>query len=202
MPFEDRWMKPEPQNGGGTQRGLGAWELKMLSTQQYRGKCGIQLSIDPSVYLSVHLYIYLSIYLSNLSIYLSSVVGWHHQFNGHELGQIQEMVREQEGLACFSPWGRKSQTWLGDLNNIYLSICLPTYLSTSIYLEIKRKGMEFVPVATLSKKKKVWKERERKDKEKEKKKKEWKEKESEKTSENAKQMSSTTKATISSNIWL
>ena len=131
----------------------------MLSTQQYRGKCGIQLSIDPSVYLSVHLYIYiypsvylsvhmyiylsicisicpsiyliypstylsiypsvylsvhlyiyLSIYLSNLSIYLSSVVGWHHQFNGHELGQIQEMVREQEGLACFSPWGRKSQT--------------------------------------------------------------------------------------------
>ena len=28
MPFEDRWMKPEPQNGGGTQEDSGPENLK------------------------------------------------------------------------------------------------------------------------------------------------------------------------------
>ena len=31
------------------------------------------------------------------------MVGWHHQFNGHEL----ELTPEQGGLACCSPWGHK-----------------------------------------------------------------------------------------------
>ena len=65
----------------------GPKELKMLSTQQYRGKLGIYPSI-----------------------YLSSMVGWHHQFNGHELGQIPGDGEGQGGLACCSPWGHKSQT--------------------------------------------------------------------------------------------
>ena len=71
----------------GHKEDLGPKELKMLSTQQYRGKLGIYPSI-----------------------YLSSMVGWHHQFNGHELGQIPGDGEGQGGLACCSPWGHKSQT--------------------------------------------------------------------------------------------
>ena len=35
------------------------------------------------------------------------MVGWHHQFNGHELGQILGESEGQEGLACCSPWDHK-----------------------------------------------------------------------------------------------
>ena len=35
------------------------------------------------------------------------MVGWHHQFNGHELGQILIDGEGQGGLACCSPWGHK-----------------------------------------------------------------------------------------------
>jgi len=45
------------------------------------------------------------------------MVGWHHQFNGHELGQTPGDSEGQGGLACCSPWGSKESdvTWL--LNN-------------------------------------------------------------------------------------
>ena len=33
------------------------------------------------------------------------IVGWHHQFNGHELGQTPGDGEGQESLACCSPWG-------------------------------------------------------------------------------------------------
>ena len=33
------------------------------------------------------------------------MVGWHHQLNGHELGQIPGDSVGQGGLACCSPWG-------------------------------------------------------------------------------------------------
>ena len=33
------------------------------------------------------------------------MVGWHHQCNGHELGQGDG--KGQGGLVCCSPWGRK-----------------------------------------------------------------------------------------------
>ena len=33
------------------------------------------------------------------------MVGWHHQFNGHELGQTLRNSEGQGGLACYSPWG-------------------------------------------------------------------------------------------------
>ena len=41
------------------------------------------------------------------------MVGWHRQFNGYELGKLQEMVREQEGLVYHSPWGHNEldTTW-------------------------------------------------------------------------------------------
>ena len=35
------------------------------------------------------------------------IVGYHHQLNGHELGQTPGDSNGQGGLACFSPWGRK-----------------------------------------------------------------------------------------------
>ena len=40
-------------------------------------------------------------------------VGWHHRFNGHELGQTPEDGDGQESLACGSPWGREESdtTW-------------------------------------------------------------------------------------------
>ena len=35
------------------------------------------------------------------------MAGWHHQRNGHELGQTLGDGEGQRGLACCSPWGRK-----------------------------------------------------------------------------------------------
>ena len=33
------------------------------------------------------------------------MVGWHHQLNGHELGQTPGDGEGQGGLTCCSPWG-------------------------------------------------------------------------------------------------
>ena len=35
------------------------------------------------------------------------MAGWHHQFNGHELGQPLGDGEGQGSLACCSPWGWK-----------------------------------------------------------------------------------------------
>ena len=35
------------------------------------------------------------------------MVGWHHQFNGHEFEQTPENSEGQGSLACCSPWGRR-----------------------------------------------------------------------------------------------
>ena len=35
------------------------------------------------------------------------MVGWHHQFNGHEFEQILGDGEGQRSLVCCSPWGRK-----------------------------------------------------------------------------------------------
>ena len=42
------------------------------------------------------------------------MVGRHHQFNGHELGQTLGYGDGQESLVCCSPWGCKESTRLGD----------------------------------------------------------------------------------------
>ena len=41
------------------------------------------------------------------------MVGQHHRFNGHELGQTPGEGEGQGGLACCSPWGHKEldMTW-------------------------------------------------------------------------------------------
>ena len=36
-----------------------------------------------------------------------AMVGWHHQFNGHEFEQALEVADGQGSLACCSPWGLK-----------------------------------------------------------------------------------------------
>ena len=35
------------------------------------------------------------------------MVGWHHQFNGHEIEQALGDVEGQGSLACCSPWSCK-----------------------------------------------------------------------------------------------
>ena len=61
------------------------------------------------------------------------MVGWHHQFNGHELGQTLGDGEGQGGLACFSPWGHKVGHNLATeqiqtvLSFILLSLLFPTF---------------------------------------------------------------------------
>ena len=43
--------------------------------------------------------------------------GWHHQFNGHELGQTLGECEEQGSLACCNPWGRDELDMTWQLNN-------------------------------------------------------------------------------------
>ncbi|XDC73344.1 hypothetical protein R6Z07F_004517 [Ovis aries] len=60
------------------------------------------------------------------------MVRWHHQFNGHELGQAPGDSEGQESLACCSPWGYKESDTteqLDNSNNIF-------YILYSLYLEI------------------------------------------------------------------
>ena len=41
------------------------------------------------------------------------MVGWHHQFNGHEFEHTLEDSERQGSLACYSSWGGKEldMTW-------------------------------------------------------------------------------------------
>ena len=42
------------------------------------------------------------------------MVGWHHQLDGHELGQTPEMVKDREAWCVAVHGVSKSQTRLGD----------------------------------------------------------------------------------------
>ena len=44
------------------------------------------------------------------------MAGWHHGWNGHELGQTLGDGEGQEGLVCCSPWGCKELDMTGWLN--------------------------------------------------------------------------------------
>ena len=37
-------------------------------------------------------------------MYIDEMARWHHQCNGHELGQTLGDDEEQAGLVCCSPW--------------------------------------------------------------------------------------------------
>ena len=43
-------------------------------------------------------------------------VGWHHWFNGHELGKTLGDAEGQGGLACCSPWGSQESNTTWQLN--------------------------------------------------------------------------------------
>ena len=45
------------------------------------------------------------------------MVGWHHQFNGHECEQTPEDGEGQGSLACCSPWSRIESNTTQLLNN-------------------------------------------------------------------------------------
>ena len=49
------------------------------------------------------------------------MVGWHHQFNEHELGQTPGHVEGQGRLACCRPWNHAEwgRTWQLNNNNKY-----------------------------------------------------------------------------------
>ena len=45
------------------------------------------------------------------------MVGWHHQFSGHEFEQTLGDSEGQGGLVCCSPWGRKESDKTLQLKN-------------------------------------------------------------------------------------
>ena len=45
------------------------------------------------------------------------MVGWHHQLNGHEFGQIPGDSEGQGSLVCCSPWGRQESDTTEQMNN-------------------------------------------------------------------------------------
>ena len=47
----------------------------------------------------------------------NEMVGWHHQFNGHELGQTLGDGEGQGSLGCCSPWGSEESNTTSQLNN-------------------------------------------------------------------------------------
>ena len=44
------------------------------------------------------------------------MVGWHHQFNGHEFEQTLGDDEGQGSLVCCSPWSRKEWDMTEQLN--------------------------------------------------------------------------------------
>ena len=45
------------------------------------------------------------------------MAGWHHQYNGHELGQTPGDGEGQGDLACCRPWGHEESDTTGQLKN-------------------------------------------------------------------------------------
>ena len=46
------------------------------------------------------------------------MIGWHHQFNGHEFEQTLGDSEGQGNLACCSPRGRKASDMTQQLNDM------------------------------------------------------------------------------------
>ena len=53
------------------------------------------------------------------------MVGWHHRLNGPEAEQTLGGSEGQEGLACYSSWGRKESDMTERLNCTELKHCHP-----------------------------------------------------------------------------
>ena len=92
------------------------------------------------------------------------MVGWHHQFNGHEFEQALRDGEGQGSLACCSPWGRKESDgteWLNNSKNnlksqqiylwlrgnisVYSSVGLATHLFSQ-YTAAAAKSLQSCPI--------------------------------------------------------
>ena len=51
------------------------------------------------------------------------MTGWHHQFNGHEVGQALGDGEGQGSLACCSAWGCRESDMTWQLNNKNYHFC-------------------------------------------------------------------------------
>ena len=65
------------------------------------------------------------------------MVGWHHQLNGHEFGQVSWDGEGQGSLACCSPWGHKELDTTEQLNKkIHIYAYLKVYTYIHIYWDM------------------------------------------------------------------
>ena len=60
------------------------------------------------------------------------MVGWHHRFNGHELGQTPGDGEGQGSLVCCSLWGHKELDTIWRLNNKACEYLISHYVVVSI----------------------------------------------------------------------
>ena len=60
------------------------------------------------------------------------IVGWHHQFNGHEFEQALGDGEGQGSLGCCSPWGCKELVTTQQLNNN----CMEAIINSQILLVV------------------------------------------------------------------
>ena len=65
------------------------------------------------------------------------MVGWHHRFNGHELGQTLGDGEGQGRLACCSPWASKELDMTRRLNQSILKEISPDYSLEGLMLKLK-----------------------------------------------------------------
>ena len=57
------------------------------------------------------------------------MVGWHHQLSGHEFEHTLGVGERQGSLSCHSPWGCKESDVTEQLNNNWVWVGLPSWLS-------------------------------------------------------------------------
>ena len=74
------------------------------------------------------------------------MVGWHHQFNGHEFERTLGDSQRQGSLACSSPWGCKVSDLTEQLNIISFNKAIMVF---KILLECHR-YLEFPKIDLLS----------------------------------------------------
>ena len=63
------------------------------------------------------------------------MVGWHHWFKGHELGQTPGDGEGQGNLACCSPWVHKESDTIWQLNNNNVNLNTFAFILSIDYIQ-------------------------------------------------------------------